>query len=152
MTQKKVHKNSYPIKSHERNCLVISSCFFVLPSVIAFCRGIYVLGTVSVIISLISANYWRHAIPGWRKDLDLIAAKVSFVFYLIMGCMHIREGFYHIIGWPICFLAIYAFLQSGKKWDEHSPNWVYFHMMFHMCIASGKIVIILGGSKSLTGF
>lgn len=145
------NKNTFPLKYYERNYLVISSCFFLIPAIIAFCYRAHILGATSSIVSLISVNYWRHAIPGWRKTFDLIVAKVSFVFYFITGCLHVRENIYHIIGWPVCALIIYFYLKSNSKWDKNCTSWVYHHVLFHLFVALEQTVVIVGGYKSFTG-
>jgi hypothetical protein len=58
--------------------LVISSHFFLVPAYIAYKNSYYGYATISLITTIVSVNFWRNPIPGFRRNLDLVVAKISF--------------------------------------------------------------------------
>ncbi len=138
--------NSFPLKKHESYCLVGSSCFFLIPALVAFCYSIVHLGILSVVVSVVSVNYWRYSVPGWRKNCDLLTAKISFAIYFCTGCLTVKDLIYHYIGWPICILIIVCYILSNRRWDKNCHTWKYFHMLFHFFVACEQVLVIVGGA------
>jgi hypothetical protein len=59
--------------------IVLSSTFFSIPAVFAIqsAHTKSVFPYMVILTSLVSANYWRKVTRGWRRNLDLIVAKIT---------------------------------------------------------------------------
>lgn len=137
-----VRRNKYPLSQKDSFCLVLSSCFFLIPACYAFFYGFYIHFLISLVTSLVSINYWRLAIPGWRASLDLIVAKLSFVIYFGTGFLNIKDTKTMFIAWPVCGGIIICYLFSNKMWDKDCFTWVFYHMSFHLFVAIGKFIVL----------
>mmetsp|Transcript_16175 Transcript_16175/g.15523 ORF Transcript_16175/g.15523 Transcript_16175/m.15523 type:complete len:191 (+) Transcript_16175:355-927(+) len=137
-----VRRNKYPLSEKDSLCLVLSSCFFLIPACYALCNGFYIHFVISVITSLVSINYWRCAVPGWRASLDFFVAKLSFVIYFITGFLNIKDTATLVIAWPVCGCIVLFYSFSNKMWDKDCFTWVFYHMSFHLFVAIEQIVVL----------
>ena len=101
-------------------------------------------GFLSAITTIISVNYWRHAIEGARRTADLVTAKVSFAIYFIAGCIFVRNIPVLIIVVPGCCCIILFFYLSNRYWEKDSWMWVYFHIAFHFFVAFEQFLVVYG--------
>lgn len=138
----KRRRNVFPVSSHDSHCLMISSCFFLIPGIYACKVSSYLYFLVSFITTAVSINYWRDAVEGHRRTADLVTAKVSFSIYFISGCLCVRDLHLLMIGIPGCCCIVLCYLMSNRYWDLDSPLWVYFHMAFHLFVALEQYLII----------
>ena len=74
--------------------LLLSSFLFLIPTVYGLYKELYVWSMMLFITTIISANYWRDACVGWRRDLDLWYAKLhrpkrKMGQYRRMSCLYI---------------------------------------------------------------
>lgn len=139
---------------NDSRCLTFSSLFFLLPAAITAyydCSAttstsddvLIYYGILSVVTSIISFNYWRDAIDGVRRSLDLITAKISFVIYFVTGCMYMKDNVYLLtVAIPICILIAVCFSLSSVYWNNGSIYWVYLHMMFHFFVALEQMMVL----------
>ena len=97
---KQKRRNVFPIPFYESLCLVMSSCFFLLPGYYAFLENLPFHGSVSIVTTIVSANYWRYAVEGTRRNVDLIVAKVSFMIYCASGFWFTRDWRLYAVGIP----------------------------------------------------
>lgn len=67
----------------ETQYLVLSSCSFLYPAYIGIQNSLYIHSFMLFVTVFISANYWRKATLGLRRTIDLILAKIVFVFFLV---------------------------------------------------------------------
>lgn len=124
--------------------LVISSIFFLIPGLYALMYGVNHLALLSCITTLISINYWRDAVDGWRRHADLVIAKLSFCIYFITGVVHIRDWHILLVGWPNTFLMLGAYYLSNILWQQQSAYWIYCHMAFHLFVSIGQLIVVHG--------
>jgi hypothetical protein len=135
----------------EGNILTISSLFFLIPGIYGFNNHLYSLSILSIATAIVSVNYWRHPIPGWRKNLDLIFSKISFFVYLLVGIYNIRNVLLYLIcPHEIGFLfsgcmIIFFYSMSNYFWPV--SYWLFFHILFHMFVTIGKLTVIYGVSN-----
>lgn len=124
--------------------LVISSCFFMIPGMYAFYHGVHLLAILSCITTLISINYWRDAVNGWRRNADLLIAKLSFVIYFITGVVHIRDLHILLVGWPNTAFIVGTYYLANYLWSQRSDSWIFFHMAFHFFVSIGQLIVVHG--------
>ena len=124
--------------------LVISSCFFLIPGIYAVMYKVYHLALLSAITTAISINYWRDAVDGWRRNDDLLVAKVSFVIYFVTGVVHIRDWHILVVGWPNTALMLLSYTIANWQWSIGSEYWIYFHMAFHLFVSLGQLIVVHG--------
>ena len=139
---KKQRRNIFPVSNQDSICLMVSSCFFLIPGCYAFNNSLYFHGIVSFVTTAISINYWRHAVEGWRRTADLWTAKISFVIYFISGCVFVRDLQLLAIGIPGCMLILVCYYLSSRYWEKDSWMWVYFHMLFHLFVALEQFLVL----------
>jgi hypothetical protein len=134
-------RNTFPVPDFDSNCLIMSSCFFIIPSIYAFIRNIWWLGLLSFITALISINYWRYAIEGFRRNIDLFFSKFSFTIYFISGIYYI-QNINIFLALPICVMIIFCYYMSNKIWNDDSYLWVFYHISFHFFVCLEQCIVI----------
>lgn len=135
-------RNKYPIPHTDAYCLVSSSCFFLIPAYYAFYRGLIYYSILSIVTCIISINYWRLAIPGLRRSLDLVIAKTSFAIYFFTGIYFLKDLTTFYIAIPGCAGMIICYMLSMIFWDKDSTTWVYFHVLFHFFVAFEQYIVL----------
>lgn len=140
-------RNSYPMKTVDRASLVFSSMFFLIPSFFATHCHSHIFSYISFIVSLVSINFWRFPMNGWRRNIDIATAKLSFIVYFSCGCYFVRDLYHITLGWIICITMLFCYFMSGKLWYADSPHWIHFHMMFHFLVAFEQCLIIASTSE-----
>jgi hypothetical protein len=110
-------------------------------------KYIQIIMYISVILlttSLISANYWRKATRGWRRNLDLLFAKIAFLTGCYYGFKYTTYGPYLVIVSCVFPVLPYVYSQSTKLVSENNPNWVKYHFTFHILLTIGVAVLLDG--------
>lgn len=127
---------------YHNKCLVYSSCLFIIPSIYAYYTDHYFYSVLLFSTSAISVNYWRDATYGWRRNLDLIFAKVSFGVFVSNGIMTVRNIPDMMIGYLLLVLCIYFYYLSSISWKIQNVHWYKYHILFHVCIMCEQMIII----------
>lgn len=138
------HRKVFPLTEVGSNYLMMSSCFFILPGYYAFTEGLNLHLVTSAVTTLASINYWRDAVPGWRRTTDMLIAKMSFLIYVATGICHIEEAIVFRMAWLICLLIALCYFSSNKLWGEDSHLWIFSHMSFHFFVALGQYIVLVG--------
>lgn len=125
----------------ETKWLVMSSCLFNVPSFYAYYHELYFFSGVLTTISLVSANYWRHATYSWRRDLDLIVAKSSFILFSY-NIKYIQYSHHRITGYTGVGLLIYCYYLSHTLYYNHNQYWVTFHVLFHLLLIYEQLLML----------
>jgi hypothetical protein len=127
---------------NETRWLVLSSFFFLFPSIYAYLNNLYFFGNLLCITSFISANYWRKATYSWRRTMDLIFAKISFVTFVINGVLYVSNMYYLIVGYIGLFILSYCYYLSAKELELKKNNWYQYHVVFHFIMMYEQFLII----------
>jgi hypothetical protein len=90
------------------------------------------LSVVFIITSIISINYWRDATRGWRRNADLIFAKFSVLTASYYFIRYVTYTPYLIITYTSFPIMLYVYNEATKRITENNPNWVYYHVLFHI--------------------
>ena len=122
--------------------LVLSSFFFTIPSIYAFINNLYSYSILLLFTSLVSANYWRKATFSWRRNMDLVFSKLSFVIFFSDGVVYVNSVNYVITGYIGIILLLYCYYLSGKLFKLKNNNWYKYHMIFHLIIAYEQLIIL----------
>ena len=143
------NKDIYIAKWEDTRWLVLSSFFFTVPSIYAFIINMYSYSFLLLCTSLISANYWRKATYSWRRNMDLIFAKISFVVFFSNGVYYVKSAGYVITGYSGIIVLLYCYYLSGKLFELKNNNWYKYHIMFHLIMAYEQTIIIDSINRSL---
>jgi hypothetical protein len=143
------NKDIYIAKWEDTRWLVLSSFFFTIPSIYAFIINMYSYSFLLLCTSLISANYWRKATYSWRRNMDLIFAKISFVVFFSNGVYYVKSVGYVITGYSGIIVLLYCYYLSGKLLQLKNNNWYKYHLMFHLIMTYEQIIIIDSINRSL---
>jgi hypothetical protein len=122
--------------------LVMSSCFFIFPSIYSYYKQLYLYSILLYLTSFISANYWRKATYSWRRNIDLIFAKISFTIFVINGIMYVRYIPYIITGYSGLIVLVYCYYCSGTLFKMNNENWWKYHVLFHLIMTFEQMIII----------
>ena len=134
-----------------------SSHLFLIPTIFAFYHSQYLFSVTSGITYVVSAAYWYNPIHGFRRDLDLIFAKISFSTYAIYNVLHlfnssesnsindifsllIRE--YSVELRNLYFIILFYNLSNGFSMMEWYI-WIYFHVLFHIVITHQQCYVCM---------
>jgi hypothetical protein len=122
--------------------LVLSSGFFVIPSVYSYYIEFYGFSILLLLTSLVSANYWRKATYSWRRTTDLVFAKISFTIFVSNGLIYVRNIPYIITGYSGLVLLIYCYYLSDTLSKMKNEDWFKYHMLFHLIMTYEQLIII----------
>jgi hypothetical protein len=126
----------------ESKWIVMSSFFFTVPSIYAFIQEKYNLSLLLLGTSLVSANYWRKATYSWRRNLDLVFAKVSFTVFVYNGVIHVRTLPLAVSGYTGLCLLCFMYYLSNVLWKLKNGQWVTFHVSFHFLMMCEQLLIL----------
>ena len=132
----------YIAKWNDSKWLTLSSFLFAIPSWFAYHNQLYSYSTLLLITSLVSANYWRKATYSWRRNMDLIVARISFCTFAITGALYVRYIPYVIIGYTGFGVLIYSYHVSGTLWKVNNPSWYRYHALFHVLLMFEQLLIL----------
>ena len=132
----------YIAEWNESKWLVVSSFFFTVPATYAFINNLYSYSGLLFLNSLISANYWRKATYSWRRNLDLIFSKISFVVFVSNGMLYVTSIPYNITGYIGLCILMYCYYLSDKLLKLKNNNWYKYHMMFHLIMMYEQLIIL----------
>jgi hypothetical protein len=130
------------VKYEHSKWLVLSSLFFLIPSIYAYVNNLYYFSILSLFTSLISANYWRNPIHSWRRNMDLVFSKLSFIIYLPNGIIYVSYTPYLITGYFGLVILLYSFYLSGKLYQLQNNNWYKYHMLFHFMVMYEQLIVL----------
>jgi hypothetical protein len=122
--------------------IVGSSCLFLIPSVYGYSCEQYLLATVALLTSMFSVNFWRDATYSYRRSMDCIMAKISFIIFTVNGVIYITKLSHLISGYGALVGIIYCYFMSNKH--GNSDLWWKYHMMFHVCVSFAQFISIKG--------
>jgi hypothetical protein len=128
--------------------LVLSSTSFFIPSIYGYFVEEYLMSYTLFFTALISMNYWRHANYSWRRIVDKIFAKISFIVFFINGVRYVSGNICLINGYTFFILIIYCYYMSNKlgaTTNNKLPNnelWWKYHMAFHAFMSYNQTLII----------
>jgi hypothetical protein len=122
--------------------VTLTSFSFMIPAFVAFCHKMYDHSTILFLTSIISANYWRKATYSWRRNLDLIFAKISFIFYVYNGVKYVTTIPDMIPGYGGLILIIILYYLSGELLKIKNEGWYKCHMSFHLWMMYEQLLII----------
>ena len=122
--------------------LVLSSFFFLFPSIYAYLNNLYFLGNLLCVTSVISANYWRKATYSWRRNMDLVVAKFSFIVFSINAILYVRKIQYIIPLYTGFIVLTYCYHTSGKLSDVKNNDFYKYHFVFHCFLTFEQFIII----------
>ena len=122
--------------------LFLSSFFFTIPAIYAYINNLYFHSILLLFTSLISANYWRKATYSWRRNMDLIFAKFSFIVFASNGIYYVRTFYYLIPGYAGAIFLLYCYNLSGKLFELKNDDWYKYHFLFHFIMTYEQLIII----------
>jgi hypothetical protein len=138
----------YLARWEETKWIVMSSFFFTVPSMYALVQEKYSLSFLLLGTSLVSANYWRKATYSWRRDLDLIFAKISFTVFVYNGVIHVRSLPLVVSGYSGLCMLLFMYYLSNLLWKIKNEQWVTFHVTFHFIMMCEQLIILKSMPKT----
>ncbi len=126
----------------ESRWLTLSSLFFTAPATYAYWNGLYIDSSLLLTTSVISANFWRKATKGWRRDLDLAYSKFIFVTSLSKGVYYVTYLPYMVFGYSGLVILSYCFCQATKRHREGLHDWYWYHFFFHLIMTWELFIIV----------
>ena len=120
--------------------VVGSSLLFFVPCVYGYQKEQYFLALISFLTATCSVNFWRDATYSYRRSMDCIMAKISFIIYLKTGITYITTFVFLVTGYGALFALIYCYYMSNKHGD--TELWWKYHMIFHLLVSCTQIIAI----------
>ena len=125
---------------HKSRWLVLSSAMMIAPLYIH--QHINYNTIITCITSLISINYWRRAVYGWRRTMDIITANIAGIIMFVNGIIYIRYTPYVMISASGLLILMYSFYLSCVYYAVKRQSWWKYHILFHT-IAICELFILL---------
>lgn len=125
--------------------IVLSSTFFSIPAVF-FTQSVFTptktFSYMLIVTSLISANYWRNATRGWRRNLDLVVAKITFTYGFYIAITYL-QSIYKRLPLIVIFCCFpFCYNGSTKCINAGDPAWVKYHFTFHVLLSICGAIIL----------
>ena len=125
--------------------LVLSSGLFLFPAYLATRKQRPDLAVLLATTSLVSTNYWRCARTGWRRNLDLIYGKLSF---LTMFGVWARESLspdpLEASLYVPTVAGLYALSNYTHRFSPDTDIWWRIHVLFHISLLYGQWRVLHG--------
>lgn len=126
------------IQTNNSNILIFTSCLNIIPFFYSFYYSLYLKSFLSLSGLIISVNYWRSPIYGYRHLIDIYFSRFSVILYLIDS--------YYYIGLFDCFLIIITlyicYFLSCYLFYHHNQKWIYYHILLHLYSIYSQLHII----------
>lgn len=137
-----VKEEIYVAHWEQTKWLVLSSFSFMIPSLYAFAYNLYNHAFLLFIASIVSINYWRKATYSWRRNIDIVCARVAFSIFFYNGVLYVKSLSYLITGYAGLFLLCYCYYLSGKYLAAKHSDWYKYHALFHIIMTYEQMIII----------
>ena len=138
--------SSFQIESWHSRTLLVTSSLVVIPIYVACDRGLWFHAMTSSGTYLCSVLYWYYPIHGWRRNLDLVYAKYSFVVYFATGMLYVPIVEYNDSAIDMrgvyFWLASMAIAQVYRMTYIYPHIWIRFHILFHILSIMTKTYIL----------
>lgn len=102
------------------------------------------LSLLMVTATIISILYWQNAIKGWRRDLDLVFAKVACFMIYIIATTTISHFFVQVLCYLLWLPLGFCYWNATKHIEQGSIHWIKYHFGFHICLFVSSAVIFVG--------
>jgi hypothetical protein len=126
----------------ETKWIVLSSCFFLIPSSYAFQNQLYGNASLLLSMSLISVNYWRNARISWRRTTDLIYSKMMTIIFVTKGIYHKHTFPSLMVGFVCATGIVYFYHYSCTFHSEKKECWVQYHVIFHFLMTINMWLVV----------
>lgn len=138
----------YPIEYKYRRWLVLSSSFFFLPAALALSCQVPCLGVLSLGTGIASVNFWVYGESDWRLLLDKTVAYSTFLTYCWIGFGNVKETWIVLSYLALFFNVVYSYQLSCYRWQIGCSLWIRYHIIFHICLTIGKMLVIVDNSDT----
>ena len=139
----------------ETKWIAFSSVFFGIPGIIffykyfgknhPFIKPILIYSTLLIICSFFSVIYWVDARKGWRRNVDLIVSKITFATACICAVFYVNYSpLYTVALYSLFPMYVFTYTYSSYLIDKKDPQWVIYHIAFHILLAIGAISVLRG--------
>lgn len=126
----------------ETKFITYSSFLFTLPTFYFISRKQLIYPSYMLFItSIISANFWRHAIYDWRRTLDIYFSKIMFSYFFFHGALLIPTPWSYLSNLNTICLS-YCYYQSENQYKKKNKKWVQYHVAFHGFMTSNLFLIL----------
>jgi hypothetical protein len=137
-----INEDVYLAHWEDTRWLAFSSFFFTVPSFYALVNNLYSYSVLLLFTSIISANYWRKATYSFRRNMDLVFAKISFFVFVSNGVYYINTTWYVLSGYSGLIVLLYCYYMSCTLLELKRKNWYKYHMLFHFIMTYEQLIIL----------
>jgi len=127
----------------ETRWITLSSFFFCIPALLFLWRApttAFLFPLMLICTSIVSANYWRNVQRGWRRNMDLVLAKITFA----KGCLLVPADTKPRI---LLFFGILLLLVCYQKATTHrvlgNAKWIIYHFTFHIVLTVCAHIVLM---------
>ena len=122
-----------------------SSMLSAISVLAAFHFELYDFTLLAVMVLVNSINYWRHPIPGWRRNLDMICA-AGVCWYQMFASFNLHSQFFFMGYWIMLAIAIFAYLMArrhGRLYQDFdmASRW---HVGLHIFANISNVILYCG--------
>ena len=128
--------------------IVLSSSGFFIPASYALNCKWYGQSFLLFATGVFSINYWRRATYSWRRNMDVLVAKIDLVFFAANGFYHVRSIYLVSSGSLTMMAAIYFYYASCRAretgQERDGANWHKYHMAWHAFLIISLFIAMCG--------
>ena len=101
---------------------------------------------MSFLTGCASLNFWCFGEYNWRLALDKTVAYSTCICYYYVAVHQVmkklKEGSLIFSYVCVTLLIAKALSKSYEKWGKCCSTWVFYHMMFHLMVVVGQLLVI----------
>ena len=122
-----------------------TSMLAAVSALVAFSVGRYDFTALAVLVFVNSINYWRHPVPGWRRNLDMLSAAGA-CWYQMVASFDLHSQFYFIGYWVTLAMAVFCYQMARRHGRvyldfDRASRW---HMGLHVLANMSNLLLYYG--------
>jgi hypothetical protein len=133
-------------ETHSRR-VYYSSMLSAISALVAFQFELYNFTLLAVLVLVNSINYWRHPIPGWRRNLDMLCA-FGACWYQMFASFDLHNQLFFMVYWITIAIAVFCY-QMARRHGRIYQNFDMasrWHIGLHVFANISNIMLYYGFS------
>jgi len=126
----------------ETRWIVASSFLFLGPCYYGYTKRLYSHSALLLIVSAVSANYWRCATYSWRRNIDFVVARSVSIVFASSGALCRKTMPLTVAMYSVCAITYSCYHLSSRSHKANKPYWWIYHVLFHTVLTCQQQIVL----------